>query len=142
VREVKAGFIEVTAAKAKTRKRRAVQIQPNLAKWLAPFRAASGSVVRGNEDWFEEKRKHLASEAKLTWARNVLRHSAASYHLAGFGDENSTALQMGHSPQVLFDHYRELVTPDTAAEFWAIEPESTLEDAESRAKFLGIEPKI
>lgn len=154
--EVKDGTIEVKAAKAKTRRRRSVYIQPNLAKWLAPWRKKSGPVFPGEllpngkkkpekskapaasesedsgkdksvlqirEERFEERRKHLADEAGLTWVRNVLRHSAASYHLAHFGDENSTALQMGHSPEVLFDHYREIVTKEAAAEFWSIVPE-------------------
>ena len=31
------GFIEVTAAKSKTRTRRLVDIMPNLAEWLAPL---------------------------------------------------------------------------------------------------------
>ena len=117
--------IEVAAGKAKTRHWRFVDIQPNLAEWLAPYRKESGPVFDGNEDAFNEKRKHLATEAELTWGRNVLRHSAASYHLAHFGDENQTALQMGHSPQVLIDHYRTLVTKEDAAEFWDIRPGNT-----------------
>jgi integrase len=155
--EVKEGTIEVTAAKAKTRRRRSVYIQPNLAKWLTPWRKKSGPVFSGEllaeskkkntskakfvegaatiapvkaksilqvrEERFDERRKHLADEAELNWVRNILRHSAASYHLAHFGDENSTALQMGHSPDVLFDHYREIVTKEQAAEYWAIVPE-------------------
>lgn len=123
-REVREGSIEVTAAKAKTRRRRIVDIQPNLAEWLAPFRKSDGPVFEGNEDKFEEKRKHLAAEVKLVWPRNVLRHSAASYHLAHFGSENQTALQMGHSPQVLIDHYREVVTKTAAAEYWEIRPKA------------------
>jgi integrase len=154
--EVKDGTIEVKAAKAKTRRRRSVSIQPNLEKWLAPWRKKSGPVFSGEllpqskkkqgksnspaasesansgkpksvlqirEERFEERRKHLADEAGVKWVRNVLRHSAASYHLVHFGDENSTALQMGHSPEVLFEHYRELVSKEAAAEFWSIAPE-------------------
>jgi len=123
--EVKETAIEVTAGKAKTRRRRIVEIQPNLAEWLTNHRKESGPVFDGNEDAFDEKRKHLAAEAELTWARNVLRHSAASYHLAQFSDENQTALQMGHSPQVLFDHYREVVPKSAATEFWNIRPSTT-----------------
>lgn len=41
-------YIEVTASKAKTAKRRIVRIQPNLAQWLAPFSAMNGAVVPVN----------------------------------------------------------------------------------------------
>ena len=41
------GYIEVKAAKAKTAKRRVVRIQPNLAQWLAPYSAMSGSGCAG-----------------------------------------------------------------------------------------------
>jgi len=139
-REVKDSSIEVTAAKAKTRRRRIVDIQPNLGEWLAPFRKLEGPVFEGNEDKFEEKRKHLAAEAGLGWQRNVLRHSAASYHLAHFGNENHTALQMGHSPQVLIDHYREVVTKSAAAEYWEIAPR-TVDLDEAACKRFGRDGK-
>jgi integrase len=134
--EVKESSIEVTAAKAKTRRRRIVDIQSNLADWLAPYRQSAGPVFPGNEDKFEEKRKHLAAEAKLAWPRNVLRHSAASYHLAHFASENQTALQMGHSPQVLIDHYREVVTKAAATEYWEIRP-ATVELDEAGCRRFG-----
>jgi hypothetical protein len=31
-------------------------------------------------------------------------------------------MEAGHSEAMLFAHYRELVTPETAAAFWAIAP--------------------
>ena len=40
--DLKESFIEVTAGNAKTRSRRLVPIQPNLAKWLAIYRQDSG----------------------------------------------------------------------------------------------------
>lgn len=123
--EVKKSSIEVTAAKAKTRRRRIVEMQPNLVQWLAHFRKTSGPVFDGSEDKYEERRKDLAQGAGLAWPRNVLRHSAASYHLAHFRSENQTALQLGHAPQVLIDHYREVVTPAAAAQFWKIRPSSS-----------------
>jgi hypothetical protein len=35
---------------------------------------------------------------------------------------SQTALEAGHTEVVLFRHYREVVTPDQAAEFWAVLP--------------------
>lgn len=34
----------------------------------------------------------------------------------------TTAMEAGHSETMLFAHYRALVTPEAAAEFWAIRP--------------------
>ena len=50
------------------------------------------------------------------------RHSLVSYHLAHFGSAAKTALEAGHSEAMLFAHYQELVTPEAAAEYWAIRP--------------------
>jgi len=62
------------------------------------------------------------ARAGLDWPHNVMRHSFVSYHLAAFGNAGKTALEAGHSEQMLFAHYRELVTPEAAREFWAIRP--------------------
>jgi integrase len=57
------------------------------------------------------------------WASNGLRHSFASYHLAGFEDAAKLALEMGHTNQeLIFRHYRELVTPHQAEKWWEIRP--------------------
>src|SRR6266852_6241784 len=42
------GFIEVKASKAKTARRRIIEIQPNLAAWLRPYRNMAGRVVPPN----------------------------------------------------------------------------------------------
>jgi hypothetical protein len=57
------------------------------------------------------------------WPNNGLRHSFASYHLAHLGDAARLALELGHTNQeLLFRHYRELVTPDQAEKYWSIRP--------------------
>ena len=51
-------------------------------------------------------------------------HSYASYHLAHFRNASDLALQLGHqNTEVLFAHYRELVTPEAAARYWEIQPD-------------------
>ena len=108
------GVIEVTAKKSKTRRRRLIAVQPNLRAWLAlegELRAVSPMTVRAE-----------IRQSKVDWHHNVTRHSFVSYHLAQFQNAAKTALEAGHTEQMLFAHYRELVTPTTAAEFWAIRP--------------------
>jgi hypothetical protein len=58
----------------------------------------------------------------VPWPQNVTRHSFVSYHLAEHENAAKTALEAGHSEAILFRHYRALVTPQAAAEFWAIRP--------------------
>lgn len=109
------GFIEVTAAKSKTRRRRLVTIQPALAAWLE----IGGRLPLGDVN---TKRWKLTSALPFPWPSNVTRHSFVSYHLAHFQSAAKTALEAGHTEQILFNHYRELVTPEAATEFWAIRP--------------------
>lgn len=114
--EIGAGYIEVTAAKAKTRRRRLVAITANLRAWLdlgaaLPVGRTSGLAAR------------VAERAECPWPQNVTRHSFCSYHLAHFGSAGRTALEAGHTEAMLFNHYRELVTREAAAEFFQIVPQ-------------------
>lgn len=115
------GFLEVTAEKAKTASRRLVNIQPNLAAWLKPHAKASGQVEPiGARKMIEAARIRAGFDR---WPANGLRHSFASYYLAKFQDAAALALQMGHATTgMIFTHYREVVTPEDAAEYWKILP--------------------
>ncbi|MEY2487128.1 MAG: hypothetical protein QOH39_2776 [Verrucomicrobiota bacterium] len=114
-------LIEVTAAKAKTARRRFVKIQPNLREWLLPLRKHRGKVA---PDDFRKKFDAARTAAKITeWPDNALRHSFASYHLAHFKDSAALALEMGHTDsEMIFNHYRQLVRPKEAERFWNIRP--------------------
>jgi integrase len=117
------GFIEVKATKAKSKKRRLVTIPPNLKAWLKPLALSSGPVALS--DMKHRTRFDTAkTAAKITeWPANALRHSFASYHYALHQDAAKTAAQLGHSDtDILFEHYRELVTPADAKKFFAIKP--------------------
>lgn len=56
------------------------------------------------------------------WKKNGLRHSFISYRVADTQNVNQTALECGNSPAVIFQHYRELVSPVEATKWFAIEP--------------------
>lgn len=118
-------IIEIKAAKAKTRQRRIVDMSENLAAWLSlDVHPSSGLVAPKGVRW-RKKFEPLLDEAKIRpWPRNALRHSFGSYHLALSKDPSKTAFQMGHGDtQMLFRHYRELVSPEAAAQYWALLPE-------------------
>jgi integrase len=121
---LKRDFIEVTAENAKSSRRRLVTITPNLKAWLEPHAQNSGPVRLSemrHKDRFDLARK----AAGITWPPNACRHSYASYHLALNEDAAKTALQLGHkSTTILFQHYRELVSPEDAKTYFAITPQN------------------
>jgi len=114
------GYIEIRAAKAKTRARRLVPLHDNLRAWLEPHRRAEGAVCRSGSlsKWLAQ----ASRDSGVPWRNNALRHSYASYRLAQAQDAPKVSLEMGNSPQMLFRHYRELVTPESATEWFGIMP--------------------
>ena len=120
----KRGHIEIKSSKAKSARRRIVEMQPNLREWLRPYAEMTGLVVPANS------RKKLAlvrKAAKLSrWPTNGLRHGYASYRLAAIHDAPRVGSELGHaSPQMLYSTYRELVLPEEAIRYWQISPEKT-----------------
>ena len=131
-------LIEVTAVNAKTKQRRLVKIEPNLAAWLTPLARPAGPVAPASalRDRLDEVRRCAGfgtpgsetveeKKAKLElkpWPQNAGRHSFGSYWLANFADAAALGLQMGNSPQMIFTHYRELVKPKDAERYWQIAP--------------------
>jgi integrase len=115
------GLIEVPALKSKTAMRRFVEIRPNLAQWLLPYRQHSGLICPpGLTETLRADRKRAGV---VPWPINACRHSFATYHLAHFRDLKGLMLELGHTnPDVTFRHYRELATPAEAEKFWKIAP--------------------
>jgi integrase len=128
--EISEEFVEVKAHKAKTRQRRLVPVSTQLAAWLKTASEIDGKLPSIN---YADKLKLVLGKSKLRadWPQNALRHSFASYFFAQSKNENETAQRMGNSPQMIFQHYREMVRPAAAEEFFAIMPPA---DAEKRAE--------
>jgi integrase len=112
------GFITVDASKAKTRQRRLVPISENLKLWLMPCKLASGPVCLHQRPQIAAARLCDA----VAWQENGLRHSFISYRLAILHDTARVALEAGNSPEVIFGHYRELVTPEAAKAWFDVKP--------------------
>ncbi|MEI6077812.1 MAG: site-specific integrase, partial [Verrucomicrobiota bacterium] len=125
------GFIEVKANKAKTASRRLVPIQDNLRRWLKPYRKSSGHICdyvnTSNQidklaAVVDGKLKEKDPTAAFAWKRNAMRHSYISYRVADTQNVAQVALEAGNSPQMIFQHYRELVRPEAAKAWFAIVP--------------------
>ncbi len=82
-------YIEIKAAKAKTRQRRLVTISDNLAEWLKPYVKTEGRVApSANQDVFGEYLKDIAQASGITeWPHNAMRHSFGSYFYAKTKEE-------------------------------------------------------
>jgi integrase len=120
--ERRPGFIEVAAHKAKTAARRIVPLADNLARWLAQSPRNGARLWPQSKDCFFHAMRDTAANAKIKWEQNALRHSFISYRLAEVQDVNRVALEAGNSPQMIFRHYRELVTPEQARTWFSITP--------------------
>ena len=114
-------LIHIKAEKSKSAQRRLVVISKNLLAWLAPYSRKEGPVA--DPERVRVARDKTCEAAKIVWPANVLRHSFASYHLAYHQNAAATAAELGHtSPAMLYQHYRELVKPDAAVQWWNVLP--------------------
>ncbi len=116
--DLERGFVTVDASKAKTRRRRLVPISDNLKLWLLPHKQDSGPVCLHFNPQMAARRYCKG----FKWAKNGLRHSFISYRLAILHDTARVALEAGNSPDIIFGHYRELVTPEAAQAWFNIMP--------------------
>ena len=116
------GFVEIEAQKAKTARRRLVPISPNLADWLALAGKTTGRLWPRSKAYFFEAIPNAANAADIKWKRNALRHSFISYRLAQTQNKHLVAEEAGNSPRMIDSHYRELVTPAQAQNWFGIQP--------------------
>jgi hypothetical protein len=70
-----------------------------------------------------QKSEGSSRSGLFEWKHNALRHSFCSYRLADVKSAAEVALEAGNSPQMIFQHYRELVTERAAKGWFAITPE-------------------
>ena len=136
--DLAADLIRIRAVSAKSSRKRLIPICKALSAWLTPLAKKQGRVWPvngrrlldaakrkagfGNPESLTDKEKERKKTLK-PWPDNGLRHSFASNHLAHHKNAGDLALQMGHTDtKIIFRHYRELVTPKAAANYWAILP--------------------
>ena len=125
--------IEIKASKAKTAARRLAPVTDNLAAWIAPHFKPAGKVTEFESWWnqipklveeMNRARRECGNTAKFDWKHNGLRHSFCSYRLAAIKNAAQVALEAGNSPQMIFKHYRQLVTEAEARKWFTVTPEA------------------
>ena len=118
------GHIEVSAKMAKTASRRLVPILPCLAAWLQTYAKSKGRVWPMSERRLYLRQTDTAAKVGIEWKHNALRHSFISYRLADTQDAARVSLEAGNSPQMIFRHYREVVTAKAATAYFGILPDA------------------
>lgn len=127
--------IDIPAEVSKTGERRVIDWLPeNLWSWLQPYIGASEDRVACG-DYENRKSKALrACKAELAldgiehgFTQNAFRHSFATYGVAYFQSAERIALLMGHrGSDMLFRHYRNYTSQETAKAFFAVRPSAGL----------------
>lgn len=124
--------ITVRGLHAKDRQRRQVEIHPTLKEWLAIGGDLPPVNLRRRFEAVREKaalikREKVEGTRRLQitptgWGQDCLRHTFASNLLPIVGAEKTIA-QMGHGDYaMLFKHYRQIVSDETAKAFWNLTP--------------------
>jgi integrase len=114
-------YIRIRGAERRTKSTRLVEIQPNLLAWLKAIRQPKGPVVPFANVCNPLTR--LAKKAEVSQKHNALRHSYGSYRLAIVQDAAKVSFEMGNSPKMVFEHYREIVTPEQAHRWFGLKPD-------------------
>ena len=142
------GLIEIKKGKAKTRSRRLVPITPNLALFLNGVKEAerSGPVWAQSEPFLFDLMRDAGNDSGVKWKHNALRHSFISYRVAKIKNVNEVAMEAGNNPDMIFKHYRELVTEKEADAWFGVTPAAVAalrrqREVERAAKVVEV-PKV
>lgn len=123
------GLMRVEASQAKDRRPRLNHLHPTCVAWLRVAREHNSPL---GWDTYARLRRMTPLRVALgftEWPHDICRHTFGSYYTELFHDVAKTSLEMGNSPKIVLRNYRELVTPEACAEFWALTPESVLATA-------------
>jgi integrase len=149
--DFKAKTIRVMPETSKVRRTRIVPMNQTLIDWLTPYRKARGPVGIQTQNQFDfaiyrkpigpayeqegipiaerqpdTRPKGLLAAAGVDWIQDGPRKTFASAHYALHGDAAKLASILGHTGghDVLFRHYRGLMTKAEGKRFFAIRPAS------------------
>jgi integrase len=119
--DLKRGLLTVTKAKRNTPSMRMVHLCPAALEWLV-LCPRKGELV--SPAWGVDRIRAFAHDAKIHCPENAFRHSFITYRVADTGNVDETALEAGNSREVVFQHYRELVSKDEGKAWFALTPKA------------------
>jgi len=116
--------IFVSDTVSKTNDERIIKMADNLIAWLLPYRQNAGAIF-----YLRAAFERIRKGAGVRWAKDCMRHTYGSMHLAMWQNSGDTAEQMGHTNiRILFNHYRRAVRKEDAETFWNIYPKKKEEN--------------
>jgi len=90
--------------------------------WLSA-QPLAGSVFKGSHSTFVRRFREFGDALGFKWIQDGLRHTAATYHFAMYGDAAKTAGLLGERDiRTLLEHYKGLATKAEAEAFYALRP--------------------
>jgi integrase len=146
--DFKGKTIRVLPETSKVRRTRIIEMSQTLIDWLTPYRKVSGPIgiqSKAQASYFmhrkpigpdyeqagvpitdrrDDRPKGLLAAAGVEWIQDGPRKTFASAHYAVHGDAAKLASILGHTGghDVLFRHYRGLMTKTEGKRFFAIRP--------------------
>jgi integrase len=93
-----------------------------LFDWVSA-RPLSEKVFEGSDSTFVRRFRQLRDVLDFEWIQDGLRHTAATYHFAYYGDAAKTAALLGERDvRTLLEHYKGLASRAEAEQFYALRP--------------------
>ena len=112
----------VTVRVSKVRRFRIVPLPARAVELLRPLVKSSGQIAP-SDSTRRRSIRFMREALKLErWPADIMRHTAASYHLAITGDVGKVATSLGNSPNILLTHYNGVASVDDAKEFFKVTP--------------------
>jgi len=117
-------LVTVRPEVAKASVPRHVTMSNNLVEWLLPHREQKGGIGLKKKAFNRHRRKLQQTAGVEHWPHSAMRKTFATHHLAFHEDAAKTAFELGHTQgvQLLYTHYRGLVTKSDAELFWELKP--------------------
>ncbi len=112
----------VTVRISKVRRFRIVTMTERANALLRPLVKPAGCVAPHATTLRRAVRQMRCALNLARWPQDIMRHTAASYHLALTGDASKVATSLGNSPQILLTHYNGVASLDDAKDFFKVTP--------------------
>jgi integrase len=116
---IERGFVRISKAKRNTPSMRLVSLSPAAIEWLLLCKNRKGALC---SNLAIDRIRDIARAAKFVLPDNAFRHSFISHRVAHTGDVAACALEAGNSPQIIFQHYRELFTKAEGEAWFNVRP--------------------
>ena len=93
-----------------------------LFAWLSA-RPLPEQVFAGCHSTFRRRFREFRDALGCKWIQDGLRHTAATYHFAYYGDASKTSALLGErDAAILLEHYKGLASREEAEQFYALRP--------------------